>query len=215
MANKKTPLSEPPPGSLGRASPPDTDRTVPPISMMNETNTDTVYYYSREHRLSRASAVVQDLNNGKTIRPNFFKTLFSTRGNKMLIFSVILCFSAFGIANRLSGKSNEIKLDGNTLTVAIIREEGVLSLAMAKNTRKNTKAYVGAVDIAVSPVMTKSKETSLQEFPPIYSYRIFFDNEDTQTYRELLPFDGASFFIVMRTDEEQKSIKINAIESKK
>ena len=183
---------------------------IPDVPSRDSMNMDTVFYYSREHRLGRASASVQEFNSGKNIRPSVYKSLFGARGNRFLLLTIILAVSSYGIATRISSRSGEFKLGGNTLTAEIIREEGILTLSITKNSRKNPGAYCGPVDMAVSPVMKKS-----QEIPPVFTQRIFFSELFSEDFSFVLPFDGANFFIVLRTDEEQKSIKLTALESKK
>ena len=182
----------------------------PEAPSMDNMNRDTVFYYSREHRLNRAPESVQALNDGQNVRTNALKSLIGIRGNRFMLFAIILAISSYGIATRISSKNSEIKLGGNTLTVTIIREEGILTLGIAKNAYKKTGAYYGPVDMAVSPVMSKS-----QEIPPVFTQRILFSEYYSENFNFVLPFDGTNFFIVLRTDEEQKSIKLTALDSKK
>ena len=182
----------------------------PELPSMDSMNRDTVFYYSREHRLSRASESVQQLNEGQTTRANALRSLIGVRGNRFMLFAIILAISAYGIAARISSKNTDFKLGGNTLSAAIVREEGILTLVIAKNATKKPGAYSGPVDMAVSPVMSKS-----QEIPPVFTQRILFSENYSENFSFVLPFDGTNFFIVLRADEEQKSIKLAAQESKK
>ena len=186
------------------------DGLTPDVPSRDYMDRDTVFYYSREHRLSRAPESVQQLNEGQTTRANALRSLIGVRGNRFMLFAIILAISAYGIAARISSKNTEIKLGGNTLTVTIIREDGILTLGIAKNAPKKPGAYFGPVDMAVSPVMSKS-----QEMPPVFTQRILFSEYYSENFSFVLPFDGTNFFIVLRTDEEQKSIKLTVMDSKK
>lgn len=173
-------------------------------------NIDPVYYYSRERRLSRASPAVQALNDGKFIRPNLSKSLFGTKSNAVIFMLVVFFIAVFGLASRFSGLNRGVKLGGNTIAVSILREESVLILGIAKNMPKSGEAYIGAVDIAVSPVMSKPKEGEAQEMPPVFVHRIFFNTVDSETFQVVLPFDGTDFLVVLKTDSEQKSLRLKA-----
>ena len=106
---------------------------------------DPVYYYSREHRLSRASPRVRALNEETTERPGIFKSLFATRGNTLVFVSILIIGLMFGINARFSGKDKGKLLGGNTVAAVIIQEEGVPVLGIIKTTPKSGEAYTGAV----------------------------------------------------------------------
>ena len=169
---------------------------------------DPVFYYSREHRLSRASPEVQALNDGKPIRMSLSKTLFATRSHRILFLVIIFTCVSLVLGNRFSGRDSGVKLGGNTLTSVIVREEGVLLLGITKNAPKFGEAYVGAVDIVVSPVMPKPKEGEAQEFPPLFTHRIYFNPSASETFSLTLPFEGTDFFVILRNDSEQKSLRL-------
>ena len=172
---------------------------------------DPVYYYSREHRLSKASPAVRAMNDGKYIRPSA-RTLFATRGNA-IVFATVVIFTVFGLSSRFMGLGRErgTVLGGNNLALTIVREEGVLFLGMTKNVPKNGEFYIGAVDIAVSPVIPKSREG---ETPQIYAHRVFFNPVESETYLVSLPFDENDFFVILVAENEQKPLRLSATEPK-
>ena len=164
---------------------------------------DPVFYYSREHRLSRASPVVRALNDGKFIKPSLSRRLFANKGN-MMVFIAIVLVTVFGLASRFSGKEPEMKLGGNTIAVTIIREEGILILRMIKNLPKSGEAYMGEVDIAVSPVMSKQED----EIPPVFFHRVSFRPIDSEAFSISLPFEKNDFIVLLSINGEQKSMRI-------
>ena len=164
---------------------------------------DLVFYYSREHRLSRASPAVRALNDGKPVRPSLSKRLFATKGN-MMVFIAIALVTAFGFASRFAGRTPGVKLGGNTIALTILREEGILILQMVKSLPKSGEAYIGEVDIAVSPVMSKSKE----EIPKAFFHRVSFRPVESEAFSVSLPFEENDLIVLLSINGEQKSIRI-------
>ena len=168
---------------------------------------DIVFYYSREHRLSRASPAVRALNEEKFVRPGFTKTLFATKGNVFIFVSIIIVFTMFGMTSRQNARERSMKLGGNALELTILREDEIVGLRMTKTAPKSGEFYIGAVDIMVSPVIPKSREG---ETPQIFTHRVFFNPTDTESFYFSLPFEGDSFYVILGTDNEQKATRINA-----
>jgi len=176
---------------------------------------DPVFHYSREHRLSKASQAVQDLNAGKNRQLPLVQRLFGHRNNIIILVSLVFIIGAYSLVSRFSGGTEgSINLGGNTLAVEMIKEGEIPILGIVKKTPKKGEAYTGAVDIAVSPVMQKSKDTDAKELPPVFTHRIFFTGEDSEEYSISVPFGGTDFYILFRTYDEQKSLKIRAVEEK-
>ena len=172
---------------------------------------DPVFHYSREHRLSRASSAVQDLYDGKPIRPSLSRTLFATKGNVFIFASIILICAMFGIASRFSGRSAPgVRLGGNSVALTIVREEGVLILSMVKNAPKSGEFYTGEIDIAVSPVMSKSSEGEVpREIPDVFVHRIYFHPVDTESFSVSLPFEENNFIVLIKAGDEQKAVRVS------
>jgi len=184
---------------------------------------DPVFYYSREHRLNRASQTVRTLNEGEGARPGLAKTLFGTRGNIFLFGSILMICAMLVITSRFPGGERTIKLGGNALTLTVSREEGGLILEMIKNAPKKGEAYTGDVWFAVSPVLSKSKEGGQ---PQVFTEYVTFFPIGYEVYRFSLPFTNSvngddstanksdAFFIVLRAGDEQKTMRLNAIKSR-
>ena len=166
---------------------------------------DIIYYYSREHRLSRASRTVQDIYDGKANNTSFSKRLFGTKGNALMLVSILVVFAMLSVISRLNSKGSSVKLGDNTVNLSIIREGEALGLSIQKTVPKNGEFYTGAVDIMVSPVVTQSGEG---ETPPVFNHRVFFNPADTETYVISLPFDGNGFYVFLSTDVEQKVVRV-------
>jgi len=170
---------------------------------------DPVFYYSRERRLSRASPRVQQMNDGVPIRPSLSKTLFATRGHKLIFATIILFCITFGFTSRFSGRGEVgLKLGGNSIAMIIVPVEETLVMEIAKKVPKSGEFYIGAVDIAVSPVMPKPREGEQGEAPRVFSHRIIFNAVESENYNLSLPFDGTDYFVVFSTGDEHKSIRL-------
>ena len=181
--------------------------------MSDDDEKETVYYYSREHRLSRASPGVRAMNDGKPIRPGFRGTLFATRGN-VILFLVIILFFGFVLAYNFTGRDMErgVKFGKNKLALVInLTNEEIPVLGIVKNAPKSGEFYTGAVDIAVSPVLAKKSDVGEDtKMPPVFLHRIVFNPVESEMYRFSLPFEGTDFIVILKTEEEQKTMKIKA-----
>jgi len=171
----------------------------------NGINRDIVYYYSREHRLNMSSPIVQGMYEKKSTRPGLSFSLFGSRPNLMLFVSIILICIMFGIASRAAG-SRVIKLGGNTVDMVILREEGPQILKITKKAPASGETYLGQVDIAVSAA--HPKQDADEEALPAFTHRIEFKPFVTETFRVSLPFDEDDFFVVLKTSDEQKSMRV-------
>ena len=169
-----------------------------------EHSQDLVYHYSREHRLERASPAVRSFNDGNITRPGLIKALLGSRGN-VLLFVTIVVFVVFGFANRYIDRVMGIKLGGNTITVTIVKEEGISILEMTKTLPKSGEAYIGEVDIAISPIISNPAEGELS---PVFSHRFFFRPVESEKFTVSLPFEENDFIVLIITEAEQKSMRI-------
>jgi hypothetical protein len=168
---------------------------------------EPVYYYSRERRLSRASQAVRDINEDTPSRAGFAKSLFGNRGNTMVFASIFAICAMFFIVSRLASGERGAKLGGNSLTLSVTGDEELRILMISKSMPKKGEAYTGAVDIAVSPVMQKINEG---EIPPAFYHRVFFNPVVSENYQIALPFEENAFLVILRTEGEQKSLRVNA-----
>jgi hypothetical protein len=172
---------------------------------------EPVFYYSREHRLERASAAVQALNNDKPAKASVVKNLFGSRGNVMLFIMIIISCVMLTFVSKYSQAGANLKLGGNTVKMAILKEEGALILDIAKQSPASGVFYSGEVEIAVSPVMSKLSEG---ETPPVFLHRFAFYSAGYESFQIALPFDVSAgkneFLVLLRTPEEQKALKLSA-----
>jgi len=174
---------------------------------------EPVYYYSREHRLSRASAAVRDLNESKSGKMSLAKRLFGSRSNAMLFIMIIITFVMLNFVSRYTQASTGVKLGGNTVKLTIQKEEETPILDIVKQRAKTDNVFVGEVEIAVSPVKVKSKSNLNEgETPPFFYHRIYFTQADNERFQISLPFDidESEFILLLKTADEQKSAKLNA-----
>jgi len=86
---------------------------------------------------------------------------------------------------------------------------------LEKKIPKSGEAYSGAVDIAVSPVMEKSKEGETGELPEMFTHRVYFTEKGSEFYRISIPFEGNDFLVLLRIDNDQKALKLKAQANKK
>jgi hypothetical protein len=167
-----------------------------------------VYYYSREHRLSRASRAVRELNSGGR-RPGLLYAFTASRAHVILSASILIISAFIIIASIATRESNALTLGNNSVTVSAVRYEEGIFLALNKKSPRNGEAYSGVVDMAVSPVLEKSEKGTGGGEIPIFTYRIFFSLTEEEEYLIPLPFEGNGFFIIFQTSEERKSHRVS------
>jgi hypothetical protein len=166
---------------------------------------EVVYHYSREHRLSRASRTIQGIYDGRGNTTSLSKRLFGTKGNALMLISILVVFAMLSALSRLGSIGNSVKIGANTLNLSVVREGEAVGLIMQKTVPKSGEFYIGAVDISVSPVVTQSGEG---ESPQVFTHRVFFNPADTETFVFSLPFDGSGFYVFLSTDDEQKVLRV-------
>ena len=171
------------------------------------------FYYSREHRLERASPRVRELNDSKFGKMSVAKRLFGSRGNIMTFVLVIITCLMLSFVSRYSQAKTNVKLGGNTVALAILKEEEILILEITKQGPKTGVANAGEVEIAMSPVKAKS-ESKLNEgeTPPVFYHRIYFAQAGYENFQISLPFDinENDFILLLKTANEQKSVRLRA-----
>ena len=165
------------------------------------------FYYSREHRLGRASPRVQEFNDSKFGKKNMTKRIFGSRSNVMTFALIIFTCLALNFVSKYSRAPANVKLGGNTVTMTILKEEDTLIMDVTKQGPKTGVAYSGEVEIAVSPAKVNEGET-----PPVFYHRVYFTQAGYENFQISLPFDiGVSeFILLLRTADEQKSVKLKA-----
>ena len=172
-----------------------------------EPEQETVYYYSREHRMQRASASVRERNENPWTRPRLSKIILGNKGNVVILISVAVILVLYYLSTFYYGKSDlDFKLGSNNVNISIFSEDDILLLYVRKDVPASVYAYTGAVDIAVSPVQENGEET------PVLTHRIFFTLDSPETYLVTLPFNGKKFMVALHTDFETilKTISLSA-----
>ena len=184
-----------------------------PITIEDNGRRDTVFHYSRERRLSRATPEVQALNEGQGVRQSLLRIIFSNKANRMLLFAILFIFAASTLASRFmggqgasEGQFQAVRLGGNTLALAILPVEQTLFLILSKSTPETGEFYTGPVDIAVSPVQPGAG----RETPEVFTHRIFFNLVESEMFQISLPFEETDFFVVLRAGEEQRTLRLQA-----
>lgn len=97
----------------------------------NSEQEDMVFHYSRSERLKKAPEQVQNLYNGnfKVFTPGIFRALVSTKSNRLIFMSMIICFLAavfLGIFNR----PNENSLNGVPLQLSAFSFEDTVYVSV-------------------------------------------------------------------------------------
>ena len=189
----------------GRSSPPDYNNQK-----------DTVYYYSRERRLSKASPAVQAMNDANASRPTLGKVMFGNRGNLFLLLGiVVICVSGLilNLINREPPATSSMIFGGNSLSLAVLSVEEVLILGIVKNAPQRGEFFIGDVDIAISPVLPRARDGEIQEEPQIFTHRVLFRPVESETFHITLPFDGGDFIIVLSTGDLQRSMRLRVVDT--
>ena len=174
---------------------------------------EPVYYYSREHRLSRASSAVRDLYDSKSVKMGVAKRLFGNRSNAMIFIMVIITFAMLNFLSRYTQAKTSVKLGGNTVTMAILKYEDAQILEIVKQGPRTGVAYSGEIEIAMSPAKVKP-ESKLNEgeTPPVFFHSVYFTQAGYDSFQISLPFDinENEFILLLKTADEQKSVKLRA-----
>jgi len=181
-----------------------------PVSLDENIEQEPVFYYSREHRLERASPRVRELNSGEFGKMSATKRIFGSRGNVMTFIMIIITFFMLSFVSKYSQATTNVKLGGNTVSLAIQKDEETLVLEITRQSPKTGAANAEEVEIAVSPTNVKSKAKG--ETPPVFYHRIYFSQAGYENYQISLPFDinENEFILLLKTAEEQKSVKLRA-----
>lgn len=181
---------------------------APPKNMDRE----VVFYYSRAHRLERASPAVREMNRDipKT-SPSLFGTLTSNRAYTMLFISIFVCLGFGMIFSKVSSEqkspssgTKKISLGGNTLKISAQWFQGTTYLRITKTAPRDTEVYTGAVDMAITPLDIPPSEAEVMEPPPVIRHRIFFNSDVEEVYGLSLPFEAPQILMLMQTEKNER-----------
>jgi hypothetical protein len=162
---------------------------------------DLVFYYSREHRLKRASETVRLLNAPKNQgKKGFFSAILANKAQGFLLISIVV-MSAMIMMVSIFTKGDSAVFCGNRVEFSAFRFQETGYLALKKTAGKNP--YTGAVNLAVSPSGGDSAET-------VITRTIFFSLEPEEEYRLMLPFVSDELLILVEREspKEVKTFKV-------
>jgi hypothetical protein len=173
-------------------------------------NTDTgeaVFYYSREHRLKRASPAVRALYDDAP-GTGRVKNLIGRKSNLFLLVSIFMVCVMLALSSRSGGSEKGVELGGNTVALAIDRNDGgTLSVFIQKTASSSGGVYTGEAAIVVSPALSKRDKGKA---PEIYTGKFFFTSAEKDGYRFELPFEGKDFLVVLQAGTERKALRLRA-----
>ena len=167
---------------------------------MSDEKRDPVFYYSRERRLSRASETVRNMN--KENKRRGFLGLFGSKGNILIFICIVLIIAMAGLGRYIHRRNEGLNLEGNILSLSIVRQGEEMALGLLKTVPRSGEFYVGEVEILVSPAAAEPNESE------VFVHLIFFNPVDSETFILPLPFDGDDFFVILRTGNEQRAIRL-------
>jgi len=158
---------------------------------------ELIFHYNRERRLERAPQAVRDLYaEKKPARFSLLKPLITGKPRAMLFFTIVaLCLIILALSFFGYFDASHV-LEGNKIAVKGTIFEDTVIIIVKKTTGKKKSAYTGAVEIAVSPAV-KNEGDDYQ----VFYHKIFFSDENEETYRFAVPFDSQELIIVMQTEK--------------
>ncbi|MDR1618981.1 MAG: hypothetical protein LBS06_08075 [Treponema sp.] len=168
-----------------------------PLSPEKNTGEELVFRYSRDRRLAKAPQKVRELYRPSSPKKKsgFFRSLTATRPLAMLFGSVMVLSVITVIMAVYGGAQNSRIMEGNRVSVTAMRYEGATFMVLNKH-RRNTAAYTGPVDMAVSPVAQRGGD----EGQPVFSNRIFFSLREKEEFRVSVPFEAEELLIVLQNE---------------
>lgn len=175
-----------------------------PDNAVNIKEEDLTFYYNREHRLKKAPQAVRNLYTEKKVyRFNLLRPLIADKPRAIVFITIIVICATIILLSILGYFDSSYSLDGNNIEISAAKFEDMSIIVLKKTYKKGASPYSGAVDIAVSPA-----ESGEDEEYPVFYHRIFFTLETAEEYRFAVPFDSASFAIVLKTEQNFLQLKI-------
>jgi hypothetical protein len=174
---------------------------------------ELVFYYNREHRLSKAPKQVQELYEEK--KPSrygwlgFVGVLVADTPRKIMFFTIILMCILIWLFSFLGFITSPRNLDGNLVSVSASFYEDTTIVVINKKI-KGMNAYTGAVDVAVS-VPLPERDTLIERSENAVSafyHRIFFSQEKQEGYSLAVPFKSEELLIVLQTEKNSIKLKV-------
>ncbi|MDR1373715.1 MAG: hypothetical protein LBJ24_01950 [Treponema sp.] len=174
-----------------------------------ESMQDLVFYYSREKRLERASSALRAFVNdsGPPPRRGLFRTLAANKSQAMVFFSIIIISAVMILTSLFHASRDEVLLEGNALTVSALRYQGSTILVIKKELKNQKNPYAGAVDVGVSPALSRGEQAAGAEVP-VFARRIFFTLEKNEEYRISVPFEGDELLLLFQAEERRVTLRV-------
>jgi hypothetical protein len=167
-----------------------------PLSPEKDTGEGLVFRYSRDHRLARAPQKVRELYRPSPKKKSgFFRSLTATRPLAMLFGSIMVLSIITIIMAVYGGAADSRIMEGNRISVTAMKYGGATFMVLDKH-RRNTGAYTGPVDMAVSPAAKKGGD----EGQPVFSNRIFFSLKKKEEFRVSVPFEVEELLVVLQNE---------------
>jgi hypothetical protein len=161
---------------------------------------DLVFYYSREHRLERASESVRQLNTpAKSGKRGFFSGILANKSQGFLLISIMV-MSVMIMLVSIFTRGDSAVFGGNRVEFSALRFQGATYLALKKTARKSP--YTGTVNLAVSPSGEAGEDI------PIVTHTIFFSLVEEEEYRLRLPFESGELLILAERPGELKKFTV-------
>ena len=155
-----------------------------------------IFHYSRERRLANAPSVVQNLyKEQKKSRFGLIGVLIADRPRRILFFMIVFLCLLLLVLSGFGFFDNSHELDGNKIEITGVIFNGNTIINFNK-TIKNRDAYTGAVNIAVTPMVSGSDEQY-----NVYTHTVFFTLENKEQYRFAVPFDSPELGIVLQSEK--------------
>jgi hypothetical protein len=185
-----------------------------------ERDQDVVFYYSRSHRLARASPAVKALYDPSTrMKRGFFKVLVGTKSNKIL-FSSIAVVAAMAFVLLMFVPDNSALIGGCRVSASASSLGGSSFIILSKTinpkaaARRPGGAWTGEVDVAVSPVQLHKKKNQESDMKakvetPIAAKQFFFTLNDEEEFRFSVPFTARRLLILVQAGREQKILRVS------
>ncbi len=115
-----------------------------------------VFHYNRKERVSHAPQIVKDYYDGKIVafKPGLFKALVATRGNRFMLFSLVICFLIVVFYGFFGPKENEDSKFGVHFSLSAFMyeqfgENVYVNLKIDPPAKKNLGEYDGDIPVRI------------------------------------------------------------------
>lgn len=111
-----------------------------------------VFYYNREDRIKRSPEIVKKYYNGELNRKRgLFRVLVSTKGNRMMLFVLVVCFIITGFIGFFGPSRNTDSINGVNLELKAFSYEDKVyaSFCLKAPGKKHIQEYNGQKPVKV------------------------------------------------------------------